>query len=262
MRDWHRTGTGVSPVPVRRDHHHGKAPSARARATDDSLTLRQRIPDFLVGAIVLLLIASAGALALVPAQVPAAAEPALLAAPEVPVTLARPVVAAGSDPEAPPPSRVRIDRIGVDSDLIGLRVLADNTLEVPADYDVAGWHRAGTAPGNTGPAVLVGHVDSFEGPAVFFRLRELQPGEPVVVTRADGSEVTFDVVGVERYAKADFPTEAVYGATAGPELRLLTCGGAFDEKTRSYTDNVVVYARQAGVPASPPAPGPAERRQS
>ena len=221
-----------------------------------SRDMRTYIPDLIVAMIVLVLLGSAATLAMTPAQ-PNADPP--LSAPDAgpPVsdalparTTVRPVVADG-DPEAPPPRRVRIDRLGVDSPLVGLRVQPNGELEVPADYAVAGWHRAGVKPGDAGPAVIVGHVDSFEGPAVFFRLRELQPGERIVVTRTDGSEVSFDVVAVERYAKAQFPTDAVYGATDTPELRLVTCGGRFDEKTRSYEDNVVVYARQS--PAAPPA---------
>lgn len=211
--------------------------------------LRARIPDLLVGAHAPVLVVAAAALVVTPAPVPAPPpEPPLTASPAVPVTVARPVVTARTDAEAPPPRRVSIDRIGVDSRLVGLRVQSDGTLEVPADYDVAGWHRAGTAPGDHGPAVIVGHVDSFEGPAVFFRLRELQPGDRVTVTRTDGSQVPFEVYGLERYAKADFPTEAVYGPTSGPELRLVTCGGRFDATSRSYQDNVVVYARQAPAP--------------
>jgi hypothetical protein len=90
--------------------------------------------------------------------------------------------------------------------------------------------------------VIAGHVDSVTGPGVFFRLRTLVPGDPVVVTRADGSVVRFAVTRVERFAKAAFPTAAVYGPTPDPQLRLVTCGGAFDRAARSYVDDVVVFA--------------------
>jgi hypothetical protein len=160
------------------------------------------------------------------------------------------VSAAGIEPEAPPPSRVTIERLGIDSDLVNLKIQRDGTLQVPQDFAVAGWHRSGTAPGNTGPAVLVGHVDSFEGPAVFFRVRELVPGDQVTVTRADRSQVVFEVYGQETVAKDAFPTDRVYGATEGAELRLLTCGGSFDADSRSYSDNVVVYARRVAEPAA------------
>lgn len=183
-----------------------------------------------------------------PASAHAAAsslQPVLAAQPPV---AARPPVrtsrASVVDPEAAPPRRVRIESIGVDSTLVGLRRLRDGTLEVPADFGVAGWYRGGVAPGDAGPAVLVGHVDSYDGPAVFFRLGELRRGDRITVARTDGSRVVFAVYASERVSKSAFPTERVYGDTAGPELRLLTCGGAFDEQTKHYEDNLVVYARQ------------------
>jgi len=148
------------------------------------------------------------------------------------------------DPEAAPPRRVTIPRIGVDRPLIGLRVQRDGTLEVPQDFSVPGWHRAGTRPGDAGPAVLVGHVDSHKGPAVFFRLKELRRGDRIIIGRTDGSTVVFAVHAVERVSKQKFPTARVYGDTPGAELRLLTCGGEFDRKTKHYKDNVVVFARQ------------------
>ena len=148
------------------------------------------------------------------------------------------------DPTAPPPRRLTVERIGVDIDLIELGLERDGALQVPEDAAVPGWYRGSAAPGDGGPAVLVGHVDSYEGPGIFFRLRELVPGDRVTVTRVDGSVVTFEVYGAETVAKDAFPTDRVYGATDGAELRLLTCGGAFDREARSYTDNVVVYARQ------------------
>ena len=160
------------------------------------------------------------------------------------VVVPEPVSVAEITPEAPPPHRVRVDRLGIESDLVGLKIQGDGTLEVPDDYDTAGWHRAGTAPGDVGPAVVVGHVDSHEGPAVFYRLRELQPGDRVTIDRVDGSVVVFEVYGQETVPKDAFPTERVYGPTDGPELRLVTCGGRFDEQARRYTDNVVVYATQ------------------
>jgi sortase (surface protein transpeptidase) len=113
----------------------------------------------------------------------------------------------------------------------------------PEDVTTAGWFAQGAAPGDAGPAVLAGHVDSVAGPGVFFRLRSLVPGDPVLVTRADGSVVRFTVTRVARYPKTAFPTGEVYGPTADAELRLVTCGGAFDRAARSYVDDVVVYAR-------------------
>ena len=119
----------------------------------------------------------------------------------------------------------------------------DGSLEVPDDYDQAGWFTPGPAPGQFGPAVLAGHVDSQDGPAVFHRLSELRPGAIIDVARVDGSTARFAVDKVERYAKDQFPTVAVYGDTTHrAELRLITCGGRFDSGTGHYTDNVVVYA--------------------
>ena len=111
-----------------------------------------------------------------------------------------------------------------------------------ADPARAGWYAAGVVPGDQGPAVIGGHVDSRSGPGVFFRLRTLRPGDLVDVTRSDGRTVRFSVIAVALYPKDRFPTEAVYGPTSGPELRLVTCGGTFDRSARSYDDNVVVDA--------------------
>ena len=178
----------------------------------------------------------------VTAPSPAPAPVGALPLPPAPPPAVRPVEI---DAEAPPPRGLQVERLGIDTELVDLEVGSDGVLQVPEDFDLAGWHRGGTAPGDTGPAVLVGHVDSYEGPAVFHRLAELRPDDPVRVTRTDGSVVEFVVYGAETIPKDGFPTDRVYGDTSGPELRLLTCGGAFDEQARSYRDNVIVYARQA-----------------
>lgn len=141
------------------------------------------------------------------------------------------------------PVRVSVPRIDVDSTLARLGLAADGALETPADYGQAGWYAGGPAPGDVGPAVLVGHVDSTTGPAVFWRLRELVAGDEVLVHRADGSTARFAVTRVERHPKDAFPTDAVYGPTPDAQLRLVTCGGQFDRSQRSYRDNVVVFAR-------------------
>ncbi len=143
------------------------------------------------------------------------------------------------------PVRVRVPRIDVDSRLARLGLAADGALETPADYGQAGWYDGGPAPGDVGPAVLAGHVDSTAGPAVFWRLRELVAGDEVLVDRADGSTARFTVTRVERHSKDAFPTDTVYGPTPDAQLRLVTCGGEFDRSQRSYRDNVVVFARSA-----------------
>jgi len=148
---------------------------------------------------------------------------------------AAPVLTAG------PPTEVRIARIGVDSSLETLGLSPTGELNPPQDFARAGWYAAGTAPGDVGPAVIAGHVDSRTGPAVFFRLRELRPGDLVEVAR-DGHWLSFRVTATKEYPKNQFPDAAVYGPTPDPQLRLITCGGDFDRSRRSYYDNVVVYA--------------------
>lgn len=140
------------------------------------------------------------------------------------------------------PVRVLIPRIGVDSALVDLGIATDGTLEVPADYQRAGWLDVSPAPGQRGPAVIAGHVDSKTGPAVFYRLHELRVGDAVRVVRADGRQVSFTVDSVQQYAKRQFPTAEVYGPVPGPVLRLITCGGSFDRASGHYLDNVVAYA--------------------
>lgn len=140
------------------------------------------------------------------------------------------------------PTAVEIPSIGVRSELSLLRLDESGAIEAPRDFDVAGWFALGPQPGQPGPAVIAGHVDSRDGPAVFYRLHELVAGNEVIVHRADGTAIRFTVTGARSYKKATFPTEAVYGPVPGPELRLITCGGEFDRSRRQYRENVVVYA--------------------
>lgn len=148
-------------------------------------------------------------------------------------------VVAPAEPEA-----LDIPRIGARSTLVPLGLNADETIEVPPVTQPmrAGWYRLGPAPGEPGPAVVLGHVDGGGRPGIFHRLKELVPGDEVLVSRKDGSTVTFAVTRVEQIDKDEFPTEAVYGDTARPELRLITCGGGFDRAAHSYRDNIIVYA--------------------
>lgn len=144
------------------------------------------------------------------------------------------------------PTHLRVPAIGVDTDLVDLAVDGTGVLVPPESAAVAGWFAAGAAPGSVGPALLAGHVDSHAGPGIFYRLIDLKPGDRVEVGRADGSVVVFSVTGTRRSPKADFPTAEVYAPTPGPELRLVTCGGAFDHSARSYRDNIIVEATLAG----------------
>jgi Sortase domain len=146
---------------------------------------------------------------------------------------------------AQPPVRIEIPAIGVSAGVIRLGLNRDGSMQVPKDFALTGWFTGGPAPGETGPAVIAGHIDSRRGPAVFYRLRELRAGDRVTVARADGSTVRFVVDSVVQYPKRAFPTEAVYGPAPEPLLRLITCGGTFDYFRRSYRDNVVVTARAA-----------------
>ncbi len=166
--------------------------------------------------------------------------PASQGSPPAPVLLRGP--AAPADTPAATAVQVSIPAIGVQSSLAELGVDDAGALVPPTDFAQAGWFAAGPVPGDVGPAVIAGHVDSRTGPAVFFRLEELSPGDTVLVTRSDGRDVEFRVTEVARYPKDDFATEEVYGPTTGAELRLITCGGTFDPSRRSYEDNVVVYA--------------------
>ncbi len=149
-----------------------------------------------------------------------------------------------SVPAATAPVSLRVPRLGIGTGLVRLGLQADGTMAVPPSAATAGWYIGGPAPGQTGPAVLAGHVDSRTGPGVFYRLREARVGDAVVVRQAGGRDVRFAVTGVERFAKAAFPTDQVFGATPFAELRLVTCGGSFDYATRHYLDNVVVFARR------------------
>jgi sortase (surface protein transpeptidase) len=140
------------------------------------------------------------------------------------------------------PVRLRIPALQIDAPLTHLGVAPDRTIEVPADFAVPGWFDQGPRPGQPGPAVILGHVDSKAGPAVFYRLNRLPVGAEVFVDRADGSTVDFRVRGTQHVHKTAFPTDLVYAPTLEPSLRLVTCGGPFDHTKSSYSDNVIVYA--------------------
>jgi len=146
------------------------------------------------------------------------------------------------------PVAVDIPAIGVRSKLLRLGVNADGSIQVPPLATSAGeaaWYEYSPAPGQIGASVIEGHVDSYRGPAVFFRLGALRPGDTIDVTLADGVTAIFRVTGVREYAKATFPAKAVYGATDYAALRLITCGGAFDSATGHYLGSTVVFASLA-----------------
>jgi len=146
------------------------------------------------------------------------------------------------------PRRLTIPAIAVTAPIEPLGVEPDGTLQVPTDFEATGWYRLGAKPGDPGPAVIVGHVDSQSGPAVFYRLGTLAPRDVIRVSWKRGASVFFRVYAVREYAKTAFPTRLVYGRTKAPELRLVTCGGPFDAETGHYLDNVVVFARRVPIP--------------
>ncbi|MBQ1048266.1 class F sortase [Micromonospora sp. C51] len=143
------------------------------------------------------------------------------------------------------PTTINIPRIGVRAGIMALGTNPDGTVQVPPldQALLAGWYEPGPSPGEPGNSVIVGHVDSAAiGPAVFFSLGALQPGDTLSVERADGRTATFRVDSVASYPKDAFPTEQVYGPSDRPGLRVITCGGQFDEATGDYPDNVIVFA--------------------
>jgi Sortase domain len=143
---------------------------------------------------------------------------------------------------APAPARIRIPAIGVDASLLRLDLQTDGTIQVPSDYNRPGWYSRGPAPGEEGAAVILGHLDSYTGPAIFSRLSSLRPGDVVRVDRADGSQVSFTVQRISTYSVDAFPSFDVYTATVEPEIRLITCGGIYSRSRGRYLANLVVYA--------------------
>ncbi|WP_236788865.1 class F sortase [Amycolatopsis sp. GM8] len=172
------------------------------------------------------------------------------------------LTACGAEPQAPQaiqqvqtapaagphPATLEIPAIGVHTgQIIDLALTPGGELEVPKDARTTGWFTGSPAPGEVGPAVLAAHVDYNHVPGMFNRLKDLHAGDQAIVHRADGSTATFTVYRVASYPKSGFPTDEVYGDTAGPELRLITCGGAFDRSSRNYEDNIVAFAKITGL---------------
>lgn len=139
------------------------------------------------------------------------------------------------------PTHLTIPALGLSVPLLSLGLNVDGTVSVPTDIYEPGWYKLGATPGQLGTAVILGHVDSYRGPAVFFKLRDLVVGDRVNVRLADGVTARFRVIGTATYLKASFPSQLVYGARSYGALQLVTCGGAFDNGTGHYLSNVVVY---------------------
>jgi sortase (surface protein transpeptidase) len=167
-----------------------------------------------------------------------------------PTTAASPATPDGTLPTDP--VSITIPSVAVSSELVRLGLEEDRTVEVPQDADQAGWYELGTSPGQLGSAVILGHVDSTEGPAVFYRLRELVPGSRVLVTLGDGTVETFEVSRLETIPNDEFPAEQVYAGTPDrPTLNIVTCGGDYDSSRGGYQSNVIVYTEH--VSTDPPA---------
>ncbi|MFG2986058.1 class F sortase [Streptomyces sp. NPDC048258] len=175
------------------------------------------------------------------------APPTAAAPPSVAPTAAPPATAPAAPLPASAPVRVRIPAAGVDaSPVLTLGLAADGTVEVPsvADGDKIGWYGKGVTPGETGPAVLIGHFDTVRGPAVLKDVSRVHAGDEITVSRADGSTAVFRVRELEQVDKKEFPTAKVYGDTARPELRVITCGG--DITAGHRPDNIILYADLVG----------------
>jgi sortase (surface protein transpeptidase) len=183
---------------------------------------------------------------------PSGEQSAVAAAPVAPDVVVAPAPPDAAAPVAPlddrsAPLELRIPAIGVSTPVSTLGLNPDNTVEVPTDFQRAGWFGLGPSPGQLGSAVVLGHVDSYRGPAVFFRLRSLRPGDAVEVSLADGAIAHFAVTAVETYLKDQFPAERVYGPHGNSALQLVTCGGEFDRQARSYLSNIVAYTSLVAV---------------
>lgn len=178
-----------------------------------------------------------------PAMRPAAAGVAALPAPTG--AIVAPPQSAAPKPVAAPVS-LTIPLIGVRTSLMTLGLASDGELQVPPlnMASVAGWYTGSPRPGAIGSAIIVGHIDTSRGPAVFDRLNTLTRGDKIYVKRADGTLAEFRVTSVQTYLKDHFPTEDVYGPVPDAELRLITCGGAWDAATNHYLSNIVVYATE------------------
>ncbi|GAB3358458.1 class F sortase [Modestobacter lapidis] len=203
------------------------------------------------GTSVVLAAAGVAAVVVLPAGPPRPSRldvPVVVVAAPATVPAATPVAAAATAPAlvlplpASEPVRVQLPALGVTSDVMPLGLARDGSMEVPPGAYPVGWYDRSPTPGQLGPAVLAGHVDWDGKPGAFYGLRELLPGDEVVVHRADGTLAIFRVDRVEEHDKDEFPGDAVYGDIDTAGLRLITCGGSFDEDTGDYRENVIVFA--------------------
>jgi sortase (surface protein transpeptidase) len=212
----------------------GCTKATAARPTHPELTMKKALTGLLL-ALALATAACGGPPAPQPSPAAAATTRATTTTTEAPKPPSLP---------ASTPVSVDIPKIDAHSSLVPLGLNPDQTVEVPpvSTPMQAGWYKEGPTPGEIGPAVILGHVDGNKQPGIFFRLHELAAGDKISVTRQDRTTATFTVTKVELDSKSSFPTDEVYGNTSTADLRVITCGGAFDSKAHSYVDNVIVFA--------------------
>lgn len=164
-------------------------------------------------------------------------EPAKTFSSTTPVPLAAKALPAST------PTHITAPSVGIDASVMSVGRDSEGSIEMPPLFDwTTGWYKYSPTPGQVGPSVIVGHVDTYKGISVFWHLRELQRGDIINVTRADGRTVKFKVTALKQFDQNNFPTKEVYGNIKYPGLRLITCGGSFNKQTESYTQNTVVYA--------------------
>ena len=253
-----RPGVGASPTPATDATEATRATSATP-ASADALALRlRRGATIVTGAAAVVAVFSSGVLYAdlrsdrVTGVASAQGAPVPAAAPAPPASTTKKVIVQAPanlpEPARPvgavrgaPPVQLSIPDLNINRRLVGLRVKPDRELEVPQSYDDIGWWSTGPVAGDPGAALMVGHLDSRDGPAVFYRLSSIKKGAAISVRRADGTTVRFAVTKVQTFAKNDFPDKLVYRTEGRSSLHLLTCGGSYDRST-GYRDNVVVFA--------------------
>jgi sortase (surface protein transpeptidase) len=235
-------GSRLAPVPAPANHRGTRiGPLSLAIRRVEFRSVKQRPGLIAIGIGALLLASSITGFVMVnhrhyvPPRV-AAVKPVLppVGAPQTPPPEA-------SDQVSPPVS-LTIPVIGVSASLIHLGITRSGALQVPKTTTVAGWYTGSPAPGAIGSSIIAGHVDSYVGPGVFYRLNDLRTGDRIYVKQRGGDVAVFAVDSVHEYKKNVFPTLNVYGMTPTPQLRLITCGGIFDTQTGHYLSNIVVYA--------------------
>lgn len=168
-------------------------------------------------------------------------EPRIADAPEPPVVLPTP----RAIERTPAPVRLRIPKIGIDTMVQWVGADANGQMGVPSNYSDVAWYEVGPPPGTPGNAVIAGHLDSTTGPAIFFRLEELQAGDEIFVGNEAGQELRFVVSGREVYDAANAPLERIFGPAINPQLNLITCDGAFDQTARQYDKRLVIFSSLA-----------------